>query len=59
MTLLKGSVYQSLALQTRLKPYLDQIGLNVTETGVALDFGAPKNRSAANEARWRMFGRTE
>jgi Ca2+-binding RTX toxin-like protein len=35
---LKASVYQSLALQTRLKPYLDAIGLNITDAGVQLDF---------------------
>jgi hypothetical protein len=35
---LKTSVYQSLALQTRLKPYLDEIALTVSETGVKLDF---------------------
>jgi hypothetical protein len=35
---LKTSVYQSLALQTRLKPYLDEIGLNITDAGVQLDF---------------------
>ena len=35
---LKAAVYQSLALQTRLEPLLDLIGLNITETGVELDF---------------------
>ena len=37
---LKASVYQSLALQTRLKPYLDAITLDASETGVSLDFAA-------------------
>src|SRR2546426_11306539 len=35
---LKNSVYQSLVLQTRLKPYLDDIQLTVTDTGISLDF---------------------
>ncbi|MFA5810541.1 MAG: hypothetical protein WC935_09470, partial [Thermoleophilia bacterium] len=35
---LKNSVYQSLVLQTRLKPYLDEIGLNITDVGIQLDF---------------------
>ncbi|SDY86879.1 calcium-binding protein, partial [Nitrosomonas sp. Nm33] len=36
---LKESVYGSLALQTRLSPYLNEITLNVTETaGVSVDF---------------------
>lgn len=37
---LKASVYEGLALQTRLKPYLDAIMLDVSETGVRLDFAA-------------------
>ena len=40
---LKGSVCQSLAVQTRLKPYLDLIGLES-----ALD--------AANDLEWRRVG---
>jgi len=36
---LRESVYQSLVLQTRLKPYLDEIDLSITESGeVAFDF---------------------
>jgi hypothetical protein len=35
---LRTSVFQSLALQTRLKPYLDEIGLNITDSGIQLDF---------------------
>ncbi|WP_333841472.1 calcium-binding protein [Pelomicrobium sp.] len=34
---LKESVYASLVLQTRLKPYLDQIELFIDETGIRLD----------------------
>jgi Ca2+-binding RTX toxin-like protein len=37
---LKQSVYQGLALQTWLKPYLDAASFTVTETGLALDFSA-------------------
>jgi Ca2+-binding RTX toxin-like protein len=37
---LKDSVYQSLALQTHLKPYLDAISLTVDATGIKLDFTA-------------------
>ncbi|ATG88431.1 hypothetical protein MKLM6_0146 [Methylomonas koyamae] len=35
---LKNSVYQSLVLQTRVKPLLDLISLRVNENGIALDF---------------------
>ncbi|WAF87783.1 hypothetical protein NRL37_10140 [Metapseudomonas otitidis] len=35
---LKKSIYDGLLLQTRLKPYVDQIGLNITDTGIALDY---------------------
>ncbi len=35
---LKASVYDSLALQTRLEPILDKIGLTITDTGIELDF---------------------
>ncbi len=35
---LTESVYASLALQTRLKPYLDQVQLSITETGIRFDF---------------------
>lgn len=37
---LKMSVYQSLALQTRLKPYLDSIELKIDDSGIALDYTA-------------------
>ncbi|BBA32636.1 hemolysin-type calcium binding domain protein [Methylocaldum marinum] len=37
---LKQSVYQGLALQTWLKPYLDAVSFTVTETGLTLDFSA-------------------
>jgi hypothetical protein len=47
---LVDSVYDGLALQTRLKPYVDCIGLNVDETGMKLDF-APME--AANDCEWR------
>jgi len=35
---LLNSVYQGLLLQTRLKPYLEAIGLSMTEEGIALDY---------------------
>jgi Ca2+-binding RTX toxin-like protein len=37
---LKQSVYSSLVLQTRLKPYLDSISLDVSEEGISLNFSA-------------------
>ena len=37
---LAESVYQSLLLQTRLKPYLDAVTLKVDDTGMHLDFTA-------------------
>ncbi len=37
---LKESVYGALVMQTRLKPYLDQISLSIGESGIALDFSA-------------------
>jgi Ca2+-binding RTX toxin-like protein/pimeloyl-ACP methyl ester carboxylesterase len=37
---LKESVYGALVMQTRLKPYLDQISLAINENGIALDFSA-------------------
>ena len=40
---LKTSVYQVLSLQTRFKPLLDEIQLNITSTGVTLDFTALNN----------------
>jgi len=35
---LLNSVYQGLLLQTRLKPYLEAIGISMTEEGIALDY---------------------
>ncbi|WP_374981495.1 calcium-binding protein [Pseudomonas solani] len=35
---LKKSIYDGLLLQTRLKPYVDKIGLKITETGVGFDY---------------------
>jgi len=35
---LLNSVYQGLLLQTRLKPYLEAIGITITEEGIALDY---------------------
>ncbi|WP_165667568.1 calcium-binding protein [Metapseudomonas otitidis] len=35
---LKKSIYDGLLLQTRLKPYVDKIGLRITETGVGFDY---------------------
>jgi hypothetical protein len=49
-TALKESVYGALVMQTRLKPYLDQIGLSIGESGIALDFSAME---AANDFEWR------
>ena len=41
---LKESVYDALIVQTRLKPYLDDISLTLTGTGIALDFTALDTR---------------
>jgi len=41
---LKASVYGGLLLQTRLKPYLEDIGLTVDENGVQVDFSAMESR---------------
>ena len=41
---LKESVYDALLPQTRLKPYLDDIGLTLTGTGIALYFAALDTR---------------
>ncbi len=35
---LRTSVYDGLLLQTRLKPYMDAIGLSLSDEGLALDF---------------------
>jgi trimeric autotransporter adhesin len=35
---LEQSVYSSLVLQTRLKPYLDSVSLSISSDGIALDF---------------------
>ncbi len=37
---LRQAVYESLILQTRLKGYLDQIDLSITEDSISLDFSA-------------------
>ena len=37
---LKQSIYDGLVLQTRLKPYLDEIALTIDEAGIRLDFSA-------------------
>ena len=47
---LVSSVYGALAMQTRLKPYLDEIGLTICASGVKLDFSAME---AANDFEWR------
>jgi hypothetical protein len=36
---LKESVYGALVMQTRLKPYLDQISLSIGESGIATNDG--------------------
>jgi hypothetical protein len=46
---LRTSVYDGLLLQTRLKPYMDAIGLSFTEAGLAFDFS---DTTAAFEARF-------
>ncbi|MEE1896668.1 hypothetical protein V0R51_27520, partial [Pseudomonas otitidis] len=35
---LRNSIYEGLLLQTRLKPYIDRIGLSITDAGIALDY---------------------
>jgi Ca2+-binding RTX toxin-like protein len=47
---LKDSVYGALALQTRLKPYLDSIALTIDDTGIALDYTAMRARLDAQKA---------
>jgi hypothetical protein len=37
---LRESVYDALVVQTRLKPYLDDIGLALADTNISLDFAA-------------------
>lgn len=37
---LKQSVYDGLALQTRLKPYMDAVGLIIGENSLSFDFGS-------------------
>jgi hypothetical protein len=44
---LKESVYASLVMQTRLKPYLDQIELVIDDSGIRLD-ATPLNRMLAD-----------
>ncbi|MBK8134210.1 MAG: hypothetical protein IPK48_16490 [Gammaproteobacteria bacterium] len=47
---LKESVYASLVLQTRLKPYLDQIELAIDDTGLRLDATQLNQALAARKA---------
>jgi VCBS repeat-containing protein len=47
---LAASVYDSLILQTRLKPYLDSISLTITDGGIGLDFSALDNLLANQHA---------
>jgi Ca2+-binding RTX toxin-like protein len=47
-TSLKESVYASLVLQTRLKPYLDQVELVTDESGLRLD-ATPLNQKLADK----------
>ena len=49
-TALKESVYAGLVMQTRLKPYLDAVSLNIDESGISLDFSTME---AANDLEWR------
>ncbi|MBL0943036.1 MAG: hypothetical protein IBJ04_01735 [Hydrogenophaga sp.] len=50
---LKESVYGALVMQTRLKPYLDAVALNIDDTGVHVDLsglGALVQQRAAQDA---------
>jgi hypothetical protein len=47
---LKESVYASLVMQTRLKPYLDQIALVIDDSGLRLDVTALNQMLAAKKA---------
>lgn len=53
---IEQSVYDGLVLQTRLKPYLDAIALNITESGIGLDYSGVVERlegwDAVNGAAW-------
>ena len=40
---LKNSVYDGLVLETRLRPYLDAMSLNIDENGITMDFSAMEN----------------
>ena len=53
---LKSSVYESLELQTRLKPLLDEIQVAETEAGVSLDFSALNSDFASRIAANRDSG---
>ncbi|MFE1813308.1 calcium-binding protein, partial [Metapseudomonas otitidis] len=35
---LRNSIYEGLLLQTRLKPYIDRIGLSITNTGIEFEY---------------------
>ncbi|WAR43265.1 calcium-binding protein [Methylomonas rapida] len=47
---LKESVYSSLVMQTRLKPYLDAITLTVDDSGIRLDFTDMASRLEADRS---------
>jgi hypothetical protein len=44
---LQDSVYGTLVMQTRLKPYLDEISMTIDASGIALNY------SGANDVEWR------
>ena len=49
---LKASLYQGLVLETRLKPFLDDVGLSIGQDGIHADFGfmeARLNSEYAND----------
>ena len=47
---LRVLIYGARIMQTRLKPYLDEISLMIDASGIALDFSAME---AANDLEWR------
>lgn len=49
---LTDSVYSSLVLQTRLKPYLDAIELRIDESGIGLDYTAMMAKFPVNDSSW-------
>lgn len=50
---LQQPIYDGLVLETRLKPYLDDIALQSDESGIRLDASAMEQRLAANDSAWR------